>query len=159
MGMKLIGIDNDKETDKKKIIVFVECNRCPADAIMVSTGCRIGKRTYYFYDIGRIAATFLNIETGRAVRVSRKKHVHPEKDASDEEMIKFYDELDEEEFLESREVIVTLGEGDYPGPTVEVIVCDSCGEEVTDKRQVISEGRCLCRSCAGNSYYKELRQR
>ena len=37
MGMRLLGLDN--ETDRKKIMAFVECNRCPADAIMIATGC------------------------------------------------------------------------------------------------------------------------
>ena len=50
MGMRLVGIDN--ELDGKKIMVFSECNRCPSDAIMIATGCRIGKRTFYFMDYG-----------------------------------------------------------------------------------------------------------
>lgn len=71
MGMRLIGIDNER--DRKKLMVFVECNRCPADSILITTGYRIGKRTYYFADLGKVAASFLNLETQKAVRIVRTK--------------------------------------------------------------------------------------
>lgn len=151
MGMRLVGLDNER--DRKKIMVFVECNRCPADSILIATDCRIGKRTYYFSDQGKVAATFLNLETGKAVRVVRVKHRHP---AEGQDMIDFYDALPEEEFLEATEVKITLGEGDYPGPPVRVVVCEKCGEEVMDNRHVERDGRCLCRACAGGSYYQEI---
>lgn len=149
MGMRLIGVDN--ETDRKKLMVFVECNRCPADAIMVSTGCSIGKRTYYFKDMGKAAATFLNLETGKAVRVYRKYHRYA---AEGEDMIDFYDNLPEEGWLEAKEVTVTLGRGDYPGPPVCAEVCECCGEEVTDDRHVVVDGKILCKVCAGEGYYR-----
>ena len=150
MGMRLLGLDNEK--DRKKIMVFVECNRCPADSIMIATECRIGKRTYYFKDLGKVAATFVNLETQKAVRVVRTKHRHP---AEGEDLIEFYENLPEEEFLEATEVCVPLGEGDYPGPPVRVVVCAKCGEEVMDNRHVEVDGEYLCRSCAGEAYYLE----
>lgn len=148
MGMRLVGIDN--ELDGKKIMVFSECNRCPSDAIMTATGCRIGKRTFYFMDYGKVAATFLNTETGKAVRVSRKEHRYAP-DGTD--MITFYENLREEEFLEAHEVDLTLGEGDYPGPPVKVVVCSKCGEEVMDLRHVEQSGQILCKACAHKPYY------
>ena len=69
-------------------------------------------------------------------------------------MIDFYDKLPEEEFLEAQEVAIELGEGDYPGPPVRVVTCECCGEEVMDDRHVIKEGKTLCKTCAGESYYK-----
>ena len=149
MGMRLIGIDN--ETNGKNLMVFVECNRCPADAIMVATECRIGKRTYYFKDFGKVAATFLNLETGKAVRISRVRHRYAPEGA---DMAEFYDQLPESGFLEAREVEVPLNEGDYPGPPVCAVVCEMCGEEITDARHVEREGKCLCKSCAGETYYR-----
>lgn len=151
MGMRLIGIDN--ETDAKKIMVFVECNRCPSDSIMISTGCRIGKRTFYFNDLGKVAASFLNLETGKAVRVCRTKHCHPPEGA---DIIEFYESLPESEFLEAKEVRIELGDGDRPGPPVNVVVCDTCGEEVLDNRHVTRGGKNLCKSCGQTSYYREL---
>lgn len=154
MGMRLLGLDN--ETDGKKIMVFVECNRCPADAILISTGCRIGKRTYYFHDLGRVAASFLNLETGKAVRIFRREHRYPEDGVTGDAMVDFYDTLPEEEILEAQEITIDLGAGDLPGPPVEVVVCESCGEEVMDLRHVVRGGKCLCRACANGTYYRKL---
>lgn len=150
MGMRLLGLDNEKDT--KNIMVYTECNRCPSDAILITTGCRIGKRTYYFTDLGKVAATFLNLKTGKAVRVVRTNHCYP---ADGEDMISFYEALPEEAFLKSQEVVVTLGEGDYPGPPVSVVKCEKCGEEVMDNRHVEQDGKLLCRSCAHGAYYRE----
>lgn len=147
-GMRLLGLDN--ETDRKKIMVFAECNRCPADAIMIATGCRVGKRTYYFMDMGKTAATFVNLETGKAIRVIRKAHIHP---AEGEDMLDFYEKLPEVGWLEAQEVFVRLKPGDLPGPPVGVVVCESCGEEVTDDRHIIKDGKTLCKTCAGDGYY------
>jgi len=152
MGMRLIGIDN--ETDGKKIMVFLECNRCPSDSIMISTGCRIGKRTYYFNDIGKVAATFLNLETGKAVRICRTEHCYPPEGA---DITQFYEALPESECLEAKEVNIRLGEGDYPGPPVRVVVCDACGEEVMDNRHIEQDGKSLCKSCAHGTYYSECK--
>lgn len=149
MGLCLLGLDN--ETDRKKIMVFVECNRCPADAIMIATGCTVGKRTYYFMDMGKTAATFVNLETGKAVRITHKAHLHP---AEGEDLLGFYETLPEEGWLEAQEVTVALKPTDLPGPPVETAVCARCGEEITDGRQVEEAGVTLCRGCAGKNYYR-----
>lgn len=149
MGLRLLGLDN--ETDRKKMMVFVECNRCPADAIMITTGCSLGKRTYYFLDLGKAAATFLNTETGKAVRIRRKSHIHP---ADGEDLIAFYENLPEEGWLEAAEVTVDLRPGDLPGPPVSIVACAQCGEEVTDDRHVAVGGKTLCKACAGEQYYR-----
>ncbi len=150
MGLRLLGLDN--EIDRKKIMVFVECNRCLADAIMITTGCTVGKRTYYFVDMGKAAATFVNLETQKAVRVVRTVHRHP---ADGEDLLDYYETLPEEGWLDAQEVIVELKAGDMPGPPVEIVNCARCGEEVTDGRHVETEGTTLCRSCAGKKYYRD----
>lgn len=149
MGLRLLGLDNER--DRKKIMVFVECNRCPADSIMITTGCSLGKRTFYFFDMGKTAATFVNLETGKAVRVVRKNHIHP---AHGEDLTDFYENLPEEGWLEAKEVTVDLSAGDLPGPPVSIVTCESCGEEVSDNRHVIIDGKTLCKTCAGEGYYR-----
>src|SRR5262247_2731405 len=67
LGCRLVGIEEPKIG--KRLIVFVEIDRCAADAVNTVTGCRLGKRTLKFYDFGKLAATFLNVKTGEAVRV------------------------------------------------------------------------------------------
>lgn len=146
---ELLGLDN--ETDHKKIVVFVECDRCPADAIGVVTGCKIGKRTYKFYDYGKVAATFVNLATKRAVRIYRQKHIHP---ADGEDMVAFYRDLPYEAMFAAQDVNITLTDADLPGPPVAVVICDRCGEEVTDNRHLERDGETLCRACADGSYYR-----
>ena len=141
------------ETDGKKILVFVECNRCPADSILISTGCRIGRRTYVFKDFGKVAATFVNLETQEAIRIRQVKHCYPE---PGEDMLAYFENLPYDDFLESQRVRVPLGAGDMPGPPVSVAVCARCGEEVMDLRHVEKDGQCLCKSCAGAGYYQAL---
>jgi len=74
-GLRLLGIDDPKGKDRKKLLVFVEIDRCATDAIMALTGCRPGKRSMKVKDYGKMAATFIDMESGKAVRVasSRKK--------------------------------------------------------------------------------------
>ena len=144
LGLRKLGLDN--ETDRKKIVVFTECNRCPADSIMISTGCSVGKRTFYFADLGKLAATFINTETNKAVRVAVEHRLYPEEG---EDMLDFYENLPDEGWLKTKEVTVTLKPGDKPGPPVCAVICDECGEEVTDERHVECSGRILCKACAG----------
>lgn len=151
MGMRLLGLDNER--DRKKTMVFVECNRCPADSIMITTGCSLGKRTLYFLDMGKAAATFVNLETGKAVRVIRVNHIHPD---DGEDLIEFYEKLPEEGWLEAMEVKVELAPGDMPGPPVSIETCQCCGEEVTDGRHVTVDGQTLCKACAGGRYYQTV---
>ena len=85
------------------------------------------------------------------MRVIRKKHIHP---ADGADMLDFYENLPEEGWLEAQEVTVNLKPGDLPGPPVSAVVCESCGEEVTDDRHVIKDGKTLCKTCAGEGYYQ-----
>lgn len=147
-GMNLLGLD--PEADRKKIAVFVECDRCPADSIGIVTGCRVGKRTYKWFDYGKVAATFVNIETGQAIRIHRKKRMHP-KDGED--MIAFYRDLPEDLIFSVQPIIVNLQPGDLPGPPSEIVDCAICGEDVTDGKHTIIDGKPVCKACAGQGYY------
>src|SRR5918992_5362067 len=72
LGCRLIGIDDPRSADRKKLVVWVEIDRCMADAVGAVTGVRLGRRSLKYFDYGKVAATFLNTETGRAVRVAAK---------------------------------------------------------------------------------------
>lgn len=152
-GLRALGLNNDDPTDRKKIYVFLECDRCPADAIGIVTNTRIGKRTLRALDLGKIAATFVNLETGKAVRVVRAVRRHPKEG---EDMISFYENLPEEGFLTITEVKVDLKENDLPGEPKQIVTCARCGEDVTDGRHVMVDGQPLCKTCAGTSYYRVL---
>src|SRR5438270_4762922 len=73
LGLARLGINDPKGTDRKRLVTFVEIDRCMTDAISVVTGCRLGKRAMKFRDWGKVAATFCDLESGRAVRVSARE--------------------------------------------------------------------------------------
>ncbi len=74
LGLREAGITDPKGKDRKNIIVFVEMDRCATDAVQSVTGCSLGHRTMKFMDYGKMAATFVNLKTGRAVRIIAKEN-------------------------------------------------------------------------------------
>lgn len=164
LGCKLVGIDEPKsERERKKLMVFVEIDRCATDAIQSVTGCRMGKRTLKFRDFGINAATFLNLETGLAYRIvstesSRdlvEKYAPEEASATERQLIG-YQKMTDGELFAIRRVQVPLDGCDMPGPTRKKALCTQCGQVVRDGREVGVEGRTLCRACAGMAYYIPL---
>lgn len=43
-GLALLGIEDPTGRDRKRLVTFVEIDRCATDAVTVVTGCRMGKR-------------------------------------------------------------------------------------------------------------------
>src|SRR3989440_12338202 len=85
LGLEKLGIDDPRGKDRKRLVTFVEIDRCATDAIAVVTGCRLGKRALKFRDWGKLAATFVDLESGKAVRIAaresskaRAKELYPE---------------------------------------------------------------------------------
>jgi formylmethanofuran dehydrogenase subunit E len=149
-GLREIGIADPKGADRKKLIVFVEIDRCATDAIMALTGCRPGKRTMKVLDYGKMAATFVNLETGRAVRVAL---LGKRTDIKDEEMA--MDALSDDELLSVNPVEVDLRPEDLPGRPVRTRTCARCGENIMDGREIEAGGKDLCRSCfERKTYYR-----
>jgi formylmethanofuran dehydrogenase subunit E len=163
LGCKLIGVEDPRGEDRKKILVFVEIDRCAADAINTVTGCRLGKRTLKFHDYGKLAATFLNTDTGKAVRVVALEESRESADREfsrienkHERQLNAYKLLPEEALFKTEPVEVSLSSNDQPGRPKSRVICDECGEGVNDHREVVRDGRVLCRSCSGDSYYRRL---
>ncbi len=160
LGLRELGITDPRGADRKKMLVFVEIDRCATDAIMTVTGCRVGKRSMKIVDNGKMAATFVHLESGRAVRIvslrdAREKAAarFPELNASAAQM-KAYREMPDEDLFSVQEVTVLPKPEDLPGPPLGKAQCDICGETVLDMRDVAQDGRVLCRPCAtGNTYY------
>ena len=48
------------------------------------------------------------------------------------------------------------GPEDLPGYKAPRAVCAECGEGIQFRREVLREGRVLCRACAGERYYDPL---
>jgi formylmethanofuran dehydrogenase subunit E len=160
-GCRAVGIEEPKAG--KRLIVFVEIDRCAADAINTVTGCRLGKRTLKFRDFGKLAATFLNTETNEAVRVialesSRElaRECFPDLPTKKEQQLAAYKTLPDEKLFRFERVRVALPDADRPGHPLTRVVCEGCGEGINDSREVLHNGRVLCRGCAGARYYEVL---
>jgi len=159
-GLEKLGIDDPRGADRKRLVTFIEIDRCATDAVMVVTGCRLGKRALKFRDWGKMAATFVDLSNGRAVRVAAKesskslaKEMHPEIPEKNRQQMLAYREMKEDDLFDVQWVTVNLPEEEFPGFKGERTVCSVCGEGINFRREVRREGKVLCRACAGESYY------
>lgn len=152
-GLRRIGIADPKGADRKKLMVFVEIDRCTTDAIMALTGCRPGKRTMKIRDYGKMAATFINLETNRAFRVVVKGTPKPADNGSGSEPD--FANIPEDKLFTINEVEVPLRPEDMPGKPLSRIPCARCGEAIMDGREVADNGQVLCVPCASaTDYYR-----
>jgi formylmethanofuran dehydrogenase subunit E len=164
LGCRLIGVDDPRGADRKRLIVWVEIDRCMADAVGAVTGARLGKRSLKYQDYGKVAATFLNTETGEAVRVVALEESraladarYPEVESKKERQFRAYRQATDEELFKVERVRVEYGEMDAPGRPLSRVTCARCGEGVNDGREVRdADGLLLCRPCASGGYYHKL---
>jgi formylmethanofuran dehydrogenase subunit E len=163
LGLQKLGIDDPRGKDRKRLVTFVEIDRCATDAIGVVTGCRLGKRALKFRDWGKMAATFVDVESGKAVRIAAKesskqkaRQLHPEIENKNQQQMLAYREMGEADLFDVQWVTVDLPPEEFPGYKAERVVCERCGEGINFKREVLRDGKTLCRSCAGDSYYKAV---
>jgi formylmethanofuran dehydrogenase subunit E len=162
LGLRELGID-DPIADRKRIVTYVEIDRCVTDAVALVANSRLGKRALKFRDWGKVAATFCDLQTGRAVRIAAKesskqaaKEMFPEM-GKDEGQQKAYAQLSDDVLFTKEWVKVDIQPHDLPGFKGPRVVCAQCGEGINFKREVTLNGRTLCRACAGEKYYSALR--
>ena len=148
-------------TESMRLAVYVEIDRCAADAIQVATKCSLGKRTMKYVDYGKLAATFVDLQTANAVRLSLQGDAHREASldcakglTKYEAQVSAYMVISDEELFKIERGLVEIPVEDMPGPPQRRVVCDECGEEVNDARDVKLGIRTLCRACAFGSYYR-----
>ena len=164
LGCSSLGVDDPRGADRKKLIVWVEIDRCMTDAISAVTGVRLGKRTLKYVDYGKVAATFLNTETGRAVRIVALERArtladerYPEIANKRERQFRAYSEATDDELFETELVSLELSDFDAPGSPRSRVICSVCGEGVNDGREVVdASGDALCRGCHAGNYYSRL---
>jgi formylmethanofuran dehydrogenase subunit E len=161
VGCRLIGIDDPKAPpNQKKLMVYVEIDRCATDAIESVTGCRMGKRTLKFRDYGINAATFLNIETEIAYRIVSTEESKtlanvyaPEQTDVHRRQLVGYQRMPDEALFHIQPVKVLINEWEMPGPPRKKAVCQLCGQVVRDGREIIEDNKVLCQPCAGKAYF------
>jgi len=163
LGLEKLGIEDPRgnKEDRKRLVTFVEIDRCATDAIAVVTGCRLGKRALKFRDWGKMAATFVDVSTGKAIRIAAKESskalaraMHPEIENKNQQQMLAYREMPEDDLFTKQWVKVELPAEEFPGYKGERIVCAECGEGINFRREIQRDGRVLCRACSGERYYK-----
>jgi formylmethanofuran dehydrogenase subunit E len=163
LGLQKLGIEDPYGKDRKRLVTFVEIDRCATDAVAVVTGCRLGKRALKFRDWGKVAATFVDVTTGKAVRIAAKesskalaRQMHPEIQDKNQQQMLAYREMPDDDLFTAQRVKVELPPEEFPGYKGERVACEACGEGINFHREVRMDGKILCRSCAGESYYELL---
>jgi formylmethanofuran dehydrogenase subunit E len=163
LGLVKLGIDDPSGKDRKRLVTFVEIDRCATDAVAVVTGCRLGKRALKFRDWGKVAATFVDVSTGKAIRIAAKessknlaRQMHPEIADKNQQQMRAYREIPDDDLFTTQWVKVALPPEEFPGYKGERIVCEVCGEGVNFRREVRTADRVLCRACAGERYYEPI---
>jgi formylmethanofuran dehydrogenase subunit E len=164
LGCRLLDIDDPRGADRKKLIVWVEIDRCMTDAISAVTGVRLGKRSLKYVDYGKVAATFLNTETKRAVRIvalesSRRLADERYSEIGDKRTRQFrtYSEATDDELFKTELVSLELNEFDAPGSPRSRVICSVCEEGINDGREVVdANGDAICRGCQRGTYYSKL---
>ena len=162
-ALQELGIDVEREP--KRVIVYVEIDRCAADAVATVARVSLGKRTLKYLDYGKMAATFVDTHTQRACRIvaldsareRARDYTPPDLEKHQAELIA-YQQMPDEELFNIHHVTVDIPDFDKPGRPLRRVECAHCGEGINDGREVIRNGETLCRACASGAYYERVDQ-
>ena len=185
LGCERLGIDDPKGADRKRLVTFIEIDRCATDAIAVVTGCRLGKRAIKFRDWGKMAATFVDLASPitpvlssplthqgdtpvyKAIRIAalesskqRARDLCPQIENKNQQQMLAYRELPIAELFSEEWVAVPIHPREMPGYKSARITCEICGEGINYDREVHRNGKILCEACASpeTRYYQPLPQ-
>lgn len=166
LGCKLIGLDNPKSREQiKKLLVYVEMDRCTADAVAYVTGVKLGRRSLKFMDYGIMAATFVNLTNDKSFRIISTEESRelsrvyaPEVEGKSQSQIIAYKRMPDSVLFRVQKVQVNINELDLPGPTRQKVVCSHCSQIIRDGRQVVENGKILCKACTDNCYFSHARE-
>lgn len=164
LGCRLVGISDPRGADRKKLLVWVEIDRCMTDAICAVTGVRLGKRSLKYLDYGKVAATFLNLSEDLSVRILAKDEARaladerlPEIESKKERQMLAYRNASDADLFKIERVSIELNEFEMPGRPKSRVSCELCGEGINDGREISDAfARKICRACAFGSYYRRV---
>lgn len=159
LGGECLGLDVPQPFESKRILTIVETDGCFADGISVAANCWVGRRTLRVEDYGKVAATFIDTFTGRAVRIhphpqarERARALAPEANNRWQAQLLGYQRLPMAELFVARPVTLALSLEKLVSRAGYRVTCARCGEEVINEREVVRDGVVLCRPCAEGGY-------
>ncbi|MGB8028647.1 MAG: FmdE family protein [Terracidiphilus sp.] len=155
LGLARLGIADPRGADRKRLVTYVEIDRCATDAIALVTGCRLGKRALKFRDWGKMAATFVELGSGRALRIvaledtrELAEQLYPHLETKSRRQLQAYRELPDAQLFHEQWVRVNIDPADLPGRSGDRVVCQRCREGVNFGRLAVVNGESLCLTCA-----------
>lgn len=161
-GMMAVGFH--EPTGNKQLLTFVETDGCFVDGVIAATGCTVGHRTLRVEDYGKVAATFINVQTGHAVRVSPRQDVRerasafiPEEPRHYFAQLLAYQSMPDEKMFLFQEVTLKKSIGEIVSRPGLRVCCSQCGEEIMNEREIIRDGVPYCRACSGDGYYNPMK--
>jgi len=163
LGCRLIGLDNPKSREQiKKLLIFVEMDRCTADAVAYVTGVKLGRRSLKFMDYGIMAASFINLATDKSFRIISTEESRdlcdvyaPGVEGKSQRQLSAYKRMPECVLFKVQKVYIDIPDIDLPGPTKQKTICSQCGQVVRDGREIIKKDQILCKPCSGNCYFSD----
>ncbi len=166
LGSRLIHVRVPADEDEiKKFVVFVEMDRCAADAISHVTGVKLGRRSLKFVDYGIMAATFVRLDMSLSYRILSTEESRdlapiyaPDVSGKYAQQLEAYKRMPDSVLFRVYEVNVDLQEWDLPGPSKKKEVCSLCGQVIRDGKEVWVKGRPLCVPCTGRAYFQIQRE-
>jgi formylmethanofuran dehydrogenase subunit E len=169
LGCARLGIDDPRGADRKRLVTFVEIDRCATDALAVVTGCRLGKRALKFRDWGKMAATFVDLTSSRAIRIAaresskqRARELYPHIEPKNQQQMLAYREMSDADLFTEQWVRVPIEPREMPGYKSARIACSVCGEGINYDREILRPAgdhhEILCQGCADPAarYYQPL---
>lgn len=157
-GLAALGLE--PTVTKSTALIILETDGCFADGVEVATGATIGHRTLRVNDLGKIAGTFVDVRSGRALRISpavdvrtRSQVFAPDEDRRYFAQIQGYQVMPDEELFRFEEVVLNPPLEALLGKPNVRVSCAYCGEEIINERQMLIDGVVLCKTCAHQGYY------
>lgn len=158
-------LDLDLPQSDKRLLTITETDGCFVDGISAATGCYVGRRTLQIEDYGKIAATFVDTLSEQAIRIVPRVGIRelawayaPAARNRWEAQLIGYQHILGELLLDWQRVELTVPVKRIIGQAGKRVVCEGCGEEVINQREVLNEGVVLCKSCTGESYFRFIGQ-
>lgn len=161
MGMyagELLGVDLPQ--NDKRLFAFVETDGCLVDGITAATECSCGHRTMRILDYGKTAVTFVDTLSDRAIRIlpsaqsrARSRVYAPQAPDRWHAQLAAYQIMPADELLLAQNVHLSLSMTAILSRHGLRVICERCGEDIINEREIRRGDHVLCRACAGDGYY------
>ena len=127
----------------------------------MTAGVSPGHRTLRIEDYGKVAATFVDVQTGAATRLAPRPDVRVRaRDYAPGETRHYFAQLTGYQIMPDHElfsmtpVVLRTPVADLISRAGVRTTCAVCGEEIINEREIMVDGMAYCRSCWGPTYYQ-----